>query len=123
MHYYFLSINLGVQKTKTVGCNCVKIADFMQNCGSLVCVWRQTSLLFRTADRNVSCASDTAGDKKIFSPPLFADSLSPPVNVTITAVKANSAVVTWDIPEGDPVIGFAITQQVSCARGACWPYW
>ncbi|XP_075883572.1 fibronectin type III domain-containing protein 5b isoform X1 [Nelusetta ayraudi] len=40
-----------------------------------------------------------------------ADSLSPPVNVTIKAVKANSAVVTWDIPEGDPVIGFAITQQ------------
>lgn len=65
------------------------------------------------ADRNASCASDTAGDKKNFSLPLFADSLSPPVNVTITAVKANSAVVTWDIPEGDPVIGFAITQQVS----------
>lgn len=51
-----------------------------------------------------------------FSPSLFADSLSPPVNVTITAVKANSAVVTWDIPEGDPVIGFAITQQVSRTR-------
>lgn len=44
---------------------------------------------------------------------VFADSLSPPVNVTISAVKANSAVVTWDIHEGDPVIGFAITQQVS----------
>ncbi|XP_070835948.1 fibronectin type III domain-containing protein 5b-like [Chaetodon trifascialis] len=43
--------------------------------------------------------------------PVKADSLSPPVNVTIKAVKANSAVVTWDIPEGDPVIGFAITQQ------------
>ncbi|XP_057715526.1 fibronectin type III domain-containing protein 5 isoform X2 [Corythoichthys intestinalis] len=40
-----------------------------------------------------------------------ADTLSPPVNVTIKAVKANSALVTWDIPEGDPVIGFAITQQ------------
>lgn len=47
---------------------------------------------------------------------LFADSLSPPVNVTIKAVKANSAVVTWDIPEGDPVIGFAITQQVSMTQ-------
>lgn len=46
---------------------------------------------------------------------LFADSLSPPVNVTIKALKANSAVVTWDIPEGDSVIGFAITQQVSDA--------
>ncbi|KAF6715049.1 Fibronectin type III domain-containing protein 5 [Oryzias melastigma] len=38
-------------------------------------------------------------------------SLSPPVNVTIKEVKANFAVVSWDIPEGDPVIGFAITQQ------------
>ncbi|TMS21524.1 Fibronectin type III domain-containing protein 5 [Larimichthys crocea] len=45
-----------------------------------------------------------------------ADSLSPPVNVTINAVKANSAVVTWDIPEGDPVIGFAITQQKKDVR-------
>ncbi|XP_033982952.1 fibronectin type III domain-containing protein 5 [Trematomus bernacchii] len=45
-----------------------------------------------------------------------ADSLSPPVNVTIGAVKANSAVVTWDIPEGDPVIGFAITQQKKDVR-------
>eukprot|EP00064_Thunnus_orientalis_P006041 superscaffoldBa00000612_g6055 len=44
------------------------------------------------------------------------DSLSPPVNVTIKAVKANSAVVTWDIPEGDPVIGFAITQQKKDVR-------
>ncbi|KAK1893801.1 Fibronectin type III domain containing protein 5 [Dissostichus eleginoides] len=44
------------------------------------------------------------------------DSLSPPVNVTISAVKANSAVVTWDIPEGDPVIGFAITQQKKDVR-------
>lgn len=50
--------------------------------------------------------------KEAFVSLVFADSLSPPVNVTIKAVKANSAVVTWDIPEGDPVIGFAITQQV-----------
>ncbi|XP_076604823.1 fibronectin type III domain-containing protein 5b isoform X2 [Chaetodon auriga] len=48
--------------------------------------------------------------------PVTADSLSPPVNVTIKAVKANSAVVTWDIPEGDPVIGFAITQQKKDVR-------
>ncbi|CAI5695319.1 unnamed protein product [Oreochromis niloticus] len=45
-----------------------------------------------------------------------ADSLSPPVNVTIREVKANSAVVSWDIPEGDPVIGFAITQQKKDVR-------
>ncbi|XP_035266311.1 fibronectin type III domain-containing protein 5 isoform X1 [Anguilla anguilla] len=45
-----------------------------------------------------------------------ADSLTAPVNVTIKALKANSAVVTWDIPEGDPVIGFAITQQKKDVR-------
>uniref|UniRef100_A0A8C5HY58 Fibronectin type-III domain-containing protein n=1 Tax=Gouania willdenowi TaxID=441366 RepID=A0A8C5HY58_GOUWI len=44
------------------------------------------------------------------------NSLSPPVNVTIREVKANSAVVSWDIPEGDPVIGFAITQQKKDVR-------
>lgn len=60
-----------------------------------------------------------AADEEMFRLRLFADGLSPPVNVTITLVKANSAVVTWDIPEGDPVIGFAITQQVSRAPGAC----
>ncbi|TNN78833.1 Fibronectin type III domain-containing protein 5 [Liparis tanakae] len=49
-------------------------------------------------------------------PRATADSLSPPANVTIKAVKANSAVVTWDIPEGDPVIGFAITQQKKDVR-------
>lgn len=54
--------------------------------------------------------------KEAFVSLVFADSLSPPVNVTIKAVKANSAVVTWDIPEGDPVIGFAITQQVGNNR-------
>ncbi|KAK1791234.1 hypothetical protein P4O66_013256 [Electrophorus voltai] len=39
------------------------------------------------------------------------DSLGPPVNVSIRDLKANSAVVTWDIPDAEPVIGFAITQQ------------
>ncbi|KAG9331018.1 hypothetical protein JZ751_020427 [Albula glossodonta] len=43
--------------------------------------------------------------------PRITHSLTAPVNVTIKALKANSAVVAWDIPEGDPVIGFAITQQ------------
>lgn len=42
---------------------------------------------------------------------VVADSLTAPVNVTIRELEANSAVVTWDIPEGEPVIGFAITQQ------------
>uniref|UniRef100_A0A8C8C512 Fibronectin type-III domain-containing protein n=1 Tax=Oncorhynchus tshawytscha TaxID=74940 RepID=A0A8C8C512_ONCTS len=47
---------------------------------------------------------------------VFADSLAAPVNVTIKALKSNSAVVTWDIPEGDLVIGFAITQQKKDVR-------
>lgn len=38
--------------------------------------------------------------------------LSAPLNVTIRELGVNSAVVTWEILEGDPVIGFAITQQV-----------
>ncbi|XP_069028536.1 fibronectin type III domain-containing protein 5b isoform X6 [Embiotoca jacksoni] len=49
-------------------------------------------------------------------PRVSADSLSPPVNVTVREVKGNSAVVSWDIPEGDPVIGFAITQQKKDVR-------
>ncbi|XP_029900775.1 fibronectin type III domain-containing protein 5 [Myripristis murdjan] len=49
-------------------------------------------------------------------PRATADSLAAPVNVTIKALKANSAVVTWDIPEGDTVIGFAITQQKKDVR-------
>lgn len=34
-----------------------------------------------------------------------------PVNVTITQLKANSATVSWDVPEGDIIIGYAISQQ------------
>uniref|UniRef100_G3P323 Fibronectin type III domain containing 5b n=1 Tax=Gasterosteus aculeatus aculeatus TaxID=481459 RepID=G3P323_GASAC len=42
--------------------------------------------------------------------------LSAPLNVTIREIEVNSAVVTWEILEGDPVIGFAITQQKKDAR-------
>lgn len=45
--------------------------------------------------------------------------LSAPLNVTIREIEVNSAVVTWEILEGDPVIGFAVTQQVpSCLSEA-----
>ncbi|CAL8297875.1 unnamed protein product [Lota lota] len=37
--------------------------------------------------------------------------LSAPLNVTIRDLEGNSAVVTWEILEGDPVIGFSVTQQ------------
>ncbi|XP_069579257.1 uncharacterized protein fndc5a isoform X3 [Brachyistius frenatus] len=56
------------------------------------------------------------GWKKSESGEVLDDSLSPPVNVTVREVKGNSAVVSWDIPEGDPVIGFAITQQKKDVR-------
>ncbi|XP_039596649.1 fibronectin type III domain-containing protein 5 [Polypterus senegalus] len=45
-----------------------------------------------------------------------ADRPPAPVNVTIKSLKSNSAVVTWDIPDGDVVIGFAITQQKKDVR-------
>lgn len=45
---------------------------------------------------------------------LLADSPSAPVNVTVKHLKANSAVVTWDVLEDEVVIGFAISQQVRC---------
>lgn len=43
--------------------------------------------------------------------------LSAPLNVTIREIEVNSAVVTWEILEGDPVIGFAVTQQVPPSAG------
>ncbi|KAJ7991830.1 hypothetical protein DPEC_G00287930 [Dallia pectoralis] len=49
----------------------------------------------------ITVPSVTAGDP----------SLSAPLNVTVRELEVNSAIVTWDILEGDPVIGFAITQQ------------
>ncbi|XP_072355158.1 fibronectin type III domain-containing protein 5b isoform X2 [Scyliorhinus torazame] len=33
-----------------------------------------------------------------------------PVNVTVSHLKANSATVSWDVPEGDVIIGYAISQ-------------
>ncbi|XP_011811719.1 PREDICTED: fibronectin type III domain-containing protein 4 [Colobus angolensis palliatus] len=34
-----------------------------------------------------------------------------PVNVTVTHLRANSATVSWDVPEGNIVIGYSISQQ------------
>ncbi|TNN38198.1 Fibronectin type III domain-containing protein 5 [Liparis tanakae] len=47
--------------------------------------------------------------------------LSAPLNVTIREIEVNSATVTWEILEGDPVIGFAITQQASFQTYALSP--
>ncbi|XP_041871298.1 fibronectin type III domain-containing protein 5 [Corvus kubaryi] len=48
--------------------------------------------------------------------PVEADSPSAPVNVTVKHLKANSAVVTWDVLEDEVVIGFAISQQKKDVR-------
>uniref|UniRef100_A0A1A8NIB3 Fibronectin type III domain containing 4 n=1 Tax=Nothobranchius pienaari TaxID=704102 RepID=A0A1A8NIB3_9TELE len=34
-----------------------------------------------------------------------------PVNISVTQLRAHSAMVTWNIPQGDIVIGYAISQQ------------
>uniref|UniRef100_A0A3B3DW02 Fibronectin type III domain containing 4b n=1 Tax=Oryzias melastigma TaxID=30732 RepID=A0A3B3DW02_ORYME len=34
-----------------------------------------------------------------------------PVNVSVTQLRAHSAMVTWNVPQGDAVIGYAISQQ------------
>ncbi|KAK2857047.1 hypothetical protein Q5P01_005782 [Channa striata] len=34
-----------------------------------------------------------------------------PVNVSVTQLRQNSAMVTWNVPQGDTVIGYAISQQ------------
>ncbi|KAM8904214.1 fibronectin type III domain-containing protein 4-like isoform 2-T2 [Spinachia spinachia] len=34
-----------------------------------------------------------------------------PVNVSVTQLRAHSATVTWNVPQGDSVIGYSISQQ------------
>ncbi|KAK7807542.1 hypothetical protein U0070_022351, partial [Myodes glareolus] len=41
-----------------------------------------------------------------------ADRPPSPVNVTVTHLRANSATVSWDVPEGNILIGYSISQQV-----------
>lgn len=38
-----------------------------------------------------------------------------PVNVSVTQLRAHSAMVTWNVPQGDTVIGYSISQQVRSA--------
>uniref|UniRef100_A0A2K5SBJ3 Fibronectin type-III domain-containing protein n=1 Tax=Cebus imitator TaxID=2715852 RepID=A0A2K5SBJ3_CEBIM len=42
-----------------------------------------------------------------------ADRPPSPVNVTVTHLRANSATVSWDVPEGNIVIGYSISQVSS----------
>ena len=36
-----------------------------------------------------------------------------PVNVSVMHLRADSATVSWEVPEGDIIIGFSISQQVN----------
>ncbi|KAJ8287426.1 hypothetical protein COCON_G00000850 [Conger conger] len=72
--------------------------------------WENEARIQLLRDKRSTLRPDPAAQ----SPSL--NSLTAPVNVTIRALKANSAVVSWDIPEGDPIIGFAITQQKKDVR-------
>ncbi|KAA0718320.1 Fibronectin type III domain-containing protein 5 [Triplophysa tibetana] len=42
---------------------------------------------------------------------VVANSLVAPVNVSIKDLKSSYGLLTWDTPDGESVIGFAITQQ------------
>ena len=46
----------------------------------------------------------------VSSPP---DRPPAPVNVSVMNLRADSATVSWEVPEGDIIIGFSISQQVS----------
>lgn len=43
---------------------------------------------------------------------LFLDRPPAPVNVSVINLKADSATVSWEVPEGDIIIGFSVLQQV-----------
>uniref|UniRef100_A0A8C6S3M3 Fibronectin type III domain containing 4a n=1 Tax=Neogobius melanostomus TaxID=47308 RepID=A0A8C6S3M3_9GOBI len=55
-----------------------------------------------------SWAPDTKCKLVSFSP---KDRPPAPVNVSIMHLRADSATVSWDVPEGDTIIGFSISQQ------------
>lgn len=44
---------------------------------------------------------------------MFLDRPPAPVNVSVMHLKADSATVSWEVPEGDIIIGFSISQQVN----------
>lgn len=46
----------------------------------------------------------------VSSPP---DRPPAPVNVSVMHLRADSATVSWEVPEGDIIIGFSISQQAS----------
>ncbi|XP_038655351.1 fibronectin type III domain-containing protein 5 isoform X3 [Scyliorhinus canicula] len=47
---------------------------------------------------------------------ITADIPAAPVNVTVRHLQANSAVVSWEVADGDAVIGYAISQQKKDVR-------
>ncbi|KAM6945770.1 fibronectin type III domain-containing protein 4 [Aplochiton taeniatus] len=64
-----------------------------------------------SSDGGVVCTSWEVGDpvqKVVLG---VAAVPAAPVNVSVTQLRANSATVTWDVPQRDSVIGYGILQQ------------
>ncbi|XP_037100980.1 uncharacterized protein fndc4a isoform X3 [Syngnathus acus] len=52
-------------------------------------------------------------DPRIRFRPPRSDRPPAPVNVSVIHLSSDSATVSWEVPEGDVVIGFSVSQQVS----------
>eukprot|EP00062_Callorhinchus_milii_P018479 gi/632971995/ref/XP_007902442.1/ PREDICTED: fibronectin type III domain-containing protein 5-like isoform X2 [Callorhinchus milii] len=72
---------------------CMAVFDGM---GHFLCCVRSTLLLFLSS---------------IHICLITADRPSAPVNVTVKHLKDNLAVVSWEVPDGEAVIGYAISQE------------
>lgn len=66
----------------------------------------------RRRRRELTRASQRAEPVNLFTSWPLTDRPPSPVNVTVTHLRANSATVSWDVPEGNIVIGYSISQQV-----------
>ena len=78
--------------------------------------WPHCVLLLNAPLRTVSCVLLFVPDKYFCACVCvcvcFSAVPAAPVNVSVTQLRAHSAMVTWNVPQGDTVIGYAISQQV-----------
>lgn len=59
---------------------------------------------------------------RLSAPALFSDRPPAPVNVSVTHLRSDSATVSWEVPEGDIIIGFSILQQVRSSLPVYSPF-
>uniref|UniRef100_A0A668AQQ2 Fibronectin type III domain containing 4 n=1 Tax=Myripristis murdjan TaxID=586833 RepID=A0A668AQQ2_9TELE len=72
--------------------------DFLpQQSSSLTCILKG---FFKYSNHHHPCSVSFSSDR----PPA-------PVNVSVMHLRADSATVSWEVPEGDIIIGFSISQQ------------